>query len=73
MTPEQLDRVAHEVNRAYCAAIGDTSQSILGPEELAALRCQIAWIDDSRRKLRDRVFAAKAKTHSLAVPPGDAE
>jgi hypothetical protein len=26
MTPEQIARVTHEVNRAYCEAIGDTSQ-----------------------------------------------
>ena len=26
MTPEQIARVAHEVNRAYCEAMGDTSQ-----------------------------------------------
>lgn len=26
MTPEQVARVAHEVNRAYCLALGDTSQ-----------------------------------------------
>ena len=28
MTPEQIARVAHEVNRAYCNAIGDPSQPI---------------------------------------------
>jgi hypothetical protein len=27
MTPEQIARVAHEVNRAYCRALGDTSQT----------------------------------------------
>ncbi len=26
MTPEQIARVAHEVNRAYCQALGDNSQ-----------------------------------------------
>ncbi len=26
MTPEQIARVAHEVNRAYCEALGDNSQ-----------------------------------------------
>lgn len=26
MTPEQIARVCHEVNRAYCEAIGDNSQ-----------------------------------------------
>jgi hypothetical protein len=26
MTNEQIARVAHEVNRAYCLALGDTSQ-----------------------------------------------
>jgi hypothetical protein len=26
MKPEQIARVAHEVNRAYCEALGDTSQ-----------------------------------------------
>lgn len=26
MTPEQIAKVAHEVNRAYCLALGDTSQ-----------------------------------------------
>ena len=26
MTDEQIARVAHEVNRAYCLALGDTSQ-----------------------------------------------
>lgn len=26
MTPEQIARVAHEVNRAYCQALGDDSQ-----------------------------------------------
>jgi hypothetical protein len=26
MTPEDIARVAHEVNRSYCASIGDTSQ-----------------------------------------------
>lgn len=26
MTPEQIARVVHEVNRAYCEALGDTSQ-----------------------------------------------
>lgn len=26
MTTEEIARVAHEVNRAYCASIGDTSQ-----------------------------------------------
>lgn len=26
MTPEDIAKVAHEVNRAYCLAIGDTSQ-----------------------------------------------
>lgn len=26
MTPEAIARVCHEVNRAYCASIGDTSQ-----------------------------------------------
>ncbi len=26
MTPEQVARVAHEVNRAYCLALGDKSQ-----------------------------------------------
>lgn len=26
MTQEQIARVAHEVNRAYCEALGDTSQ-----------------------------------------------
>ena len=26
MTPEQIARVCHEVNRAYCASIGDHSQ-----------------------------------------------
>jgi RyR domain len=26
MNEEQIARVAHEVNRAYCAALGDTSQ-----------------------------------------------
>jgi hypothetical protein len=26
MTPLQIARVAHEINRAYCAAIGDNSQ-----------------------------------------------
>ena len=26
MTPENIARVAHEVNRAYCEALGDTSQ-----------------------------------------------
>ena len=28
MTPEQIARVAHEVNRAYCAALGDISQTV---------------------------------------------
>ena len=27
MTAEQIARVAHEVNRAYCLALGDTSQA----------------------------------------------
>lgn len=27
MNKEQIARVAHEVNRAYCAALGDTTQS----------------------------------------------
>jgi hypothetical protein len=27
MTPEQIARVAHEVNRAYCQALGDNSQA----------------------------------------------
>ncbi|HEY6019949.1 MAG TPA: RyR domain-containing protein [Candidatus Paceibacterota bacterium] len=26
MTPDQIARVAHEVNRAYCEALGDASQ-----------------------------------------------
>lgn len=26
MKPEEIARVAHEVNRAYCASLGDTSQ-----------------------------------------------
>ena len=26
MTPEQIARVAHEANRAYCQALGDNSQ-----------------------------------------------
>lgn len=26
MTTEEIARIAHEVNRAYCAGIGDTSQ-----------------------------------------------
>lgn len=26
MTPEAIARVCHEVNRGYCAALGDTSQ-----------------------------------------------
>lgn len=26
MTPEQIARICHEVNRAYCASLGDTSQ-----------------------------------------------
>jgi hypothetical protein len=26
MTPEQIARVCHEINRAYCEAIGDISQ-----------------------------------------------
>lgn len=26
MTPEQIARVCHEVNRAYCSALGDHSQ-----------------------------------------------
>ena len=26
MTPEQIARVAHEVNRAYCQSLGDNSQ-----------------------------------------------
>lgn len=26
MTPEQIAKVAHEVNRAYCEALGDSSQ-----------------------------------------------
>lgn len=28
MNVEQIARVAHEINRAYCAALGDTSQPI---------------------------------------------
>jgi hypothetical protein len=28
MSPEQIARVAHEVNRAYCASLGDTSQPV---------------------------------------------
>lgn len=27
MTPEAIARVCHEVNRAYCASLGDTSQA----------------------------------------------
>lgn len=26
MTPDQIARVAHEINRAYCQALGDNSQ-----------------------------------------------
>jgi hypothetical protein len=28
MSPEQIARVAHEVNRAYCLALGDNSQPV---------------------------------------------
>ncbi len=28
MTPEQIARVAHEVNRAYCLSLGDASQPV---------------------------------------------
>jgi hypothetical protein len=55
MTPEQMARVAHEVNRAYCQALGDHSQP--------------AWEDAPQWQRDAALLGVKLHTENPAAGP----
>jgi hypothetical protein len=57
MTVELIAQVAHEVNRAYCLAIGDTSQ--------------VAWADAPDWQKDSAINGVKFKLSNLAATPED--
>lgn len=65
MTVEDIARVCHEVNRAYCRSIGDDSQVSWGPVKLVEFRqhpCIMPYEELPRdQRVKDHLFRAVVK------------
>lgn len=69
MTPLEVARIAYEVNRAYCAALGDHSQ----PEWTEAAAWQLQSVLDGIRFHQQHPGAGPEASHNnwLAMKRGD--